>query len=552
MAGVQYRGAFCPASVPLCLLLATASFGARAFEIETGNPDLKVRWDNTFRYTASARVKERDPRVFGGAATGRTGAGATRDFNADDGDRNFSKGLISNRVDLFSELDISYQDVGMRVSGAAWYDSVYNRSNDNTSPASANKIDPSTYNQFSDGTRNQLGQGADLLDLFAFGKVLAESTPTTFRVGRYAQQWGESLFFASNGIAGGMAPTDIVKLLSIPTSTAKETTLPVAQAGGQVQLNDQVTLGAYYQFEWRPNRFPAVGSYFSTTDVVFPGAEAFLFGPARAPYSLVKAKDEGQFGLSAKWSPAQLDANFGLYAIRYHDKSPKIYLAPPTGFVKEVYGEGIRAYGGSMATNVGGAAVAGEISYRNNMPLVSPGQIVTGQSFDNSGNPAYAVGKSFHANLNAMYTVARSSWWDGGILMGELAFNRRLSVEKRPQALDPNSTRDAYSMRVVFSPQYLNILPGLDVSVPLGLGYTPRGSRSSVVSGFGAENGGDMSIGLSATYLQVWDARLAFVNYYGTPGPSPSPVNGLPGSLTTYYQTLWDRNFVSFSLRRTF
>ena len=101
------------------------SVTAQAFELDTGNQDLKVRWDNTLKYSNAVRTKSPSAQL-------------TADPNLDDGNRNFGKGIISNRVDLLTELDVGYKDFGARLTGAAWYDTVYNRTNDNNSPATAN------------------------------------------------------------------------------------------------------------------------------------------------------------------------------------------------------------------------------------------------------------------------------------------------------------------------------------------------------------------------------------------------------------------------------
>jgi len=44
------------------------------------------------------------------------------DPNADDGDRNFAPGIISNRFDLYSQLDFSKGRFGFDASARAWYD----------------------------------------------------------------------------------------------------------------------------------------------------------------------------------------------------------------------------------------------------------------------------------------------------------------------------------------------------------------------------------------------------------------------------------------------
>ena len=143
------------------LVLAAACVGstpAFAFEVNTGDSDLYVRWDNTVKYSAAWRVKDRSK----GLTTGDPFAA-----NFDDGDRNFNKGLISNRFDLLSEVDVVYkQSYGFRVSGAGWYDEVYNRSNDNNSPSTSNRL-LGQYDEFSNDTRDLRNRQDGLLELRA-------------------------------------------------------------------------------------------------------------------------------------------------------------------------------------------------------------------------------------------------------------------------------------------------------------------------------------------------------------------------------------------------
>ena len=97
-------------------MLALAGLSAvadvKAVEISTDNTDLSIRWDNTVKYSAGFRVKNRSDTLVA-------------DPNQDDGDRNFKWGLVSNRLDLLSEFDLTCKnDLGFRTSGAGWYDTV--------------------------------------------------------------------------------------------------------------------------------------------------------------------------------------------------------------------------------------------------------------------------------------------------------------------------------------------------------------------------------------------------------------------------------------------
>ncbi|RFP09274.1 DUF1302 domain-containing protein [Duganella sp. BJB488] len=520
-----------------------------AVDIESANPDLKLSWNNTVKYSAAVRMKQQAP-------------GLIVDANTDDGDRNFNRGLISNRIDLLSEFDLAYKDSGLRMTGAAWYDTVYNRANDNNSPATASPSSVS-YQQFSAGTRDLHGRKAELLDAFVYTRFDAGGMPASVRLGRHTVLYGETLFFGDNGIAAGQAPVDVVKLLSVPGTQFKELLMPVSQLSGQLQLNPNVTLGGYYQFQWRANRIPGSGSYFSGADYVGPGAERF-FAPGSFAHvyfdrdSDIKPRNSGQGGLQLRFRPDSEIAEFGLYAIRYHDKDFNLYLLPSAtpalpsvGSYRQVYGEDIRAYGASASTTLAGANVALELVTRRNAPLVSDPVVAFGA--DNDGNPAYAVGNTAHANLSAIYVMNGSRLWDGGTLLAELAWNRRLSVSRNPAALDPNSTRDASGLRALFIPEYYQVLPGIDLSLPMGVGYAISGrSSTNVKFAGGAEHGGDFSIGASLDFRKKFKLSMNLVHFYGAAGTFISPNTPPAATILPYRQTNKDRDFVSVSLQSTF
>ncbi|WP_137817682.1 DUF1302 domain-containing protein [Pseudomonas sp. 2FG] len=532
-----YRLSAIGAAVALC-----TSLNAYAFQLDTGVPDLTASWDNTLKYSNSFRVKGREDNIAGDPGT----------LNGDDGDRNFSSGLISNRLDLLSELDIKYQEVGARISGAAWYDTVYNEDNDNDSPATANQLSV-PHDQFTEDTEKLHGRKGELLDAFVYGATDIGSTRLTGRLGQFNQIYGESLFFGANGIANAQSTVDLVKLQSVPGSQFKEILMPTEQVSGNWQLSDTVSVGAYYQFEWNKSRLPAAGSYFSNGDFVGDGAESVFFPTGRLIHGEdIDAKDSGQFGAQVKFSIE--DWEFGLYAAKYHDKTPIFYFRPAAlipgaddSYVN-VYAEDIKVYGASFSTVMGEANVAGEVSMRVDTPLAATGGVVlTGMDADNNSNPAYPIGNSLHAQVSMVNLYGGSSLWDAAALVGELAFNRRLSVKENGDHLDPNATRDAYSLRFTFEPQYFQVMPGVDLQVPINVGYTPHGRSSVTPLAFSPEHGGDFTIGLKADYQKAWYASLSYTNFFGDGAPIVDSHNAY-----TYKQTLKDRDFIAFSIQRTF
>jgi len=538
----QHRALACAV---VTAMTAFAAPMASAFEFNTGVEDLKIRWDNTIKYSAAWRVKDQSSKLTG-------------DANQDDGDRNFDKGMISNRMDLFSEFDLTKNNMGLRVSGAGWYDSIYNRKNDNDSPFTNNSRSVD-YNEFTSETEKLHGRKAELLDAFVFGKTEIGDMPTTIRVGQHTVLYGESLFYGANGIAGGQAPTDIVKLLSVPGTQFKELVRPVPQISGQIQLRDNLALGAYYQVHWEADRLPAAGSYFSTVDILDDGGEQILAGPGS---SFIRGKDKkasnsGQGGLQLRYRPEDIDGEFGLYAIQYNAKSPVVHASLSPAFAPDtyelVYPEKIKALGVSFSTTVGDTNVAGEFSVRDNMPLVPHAGSVTvlpGEQINNNNHPLYPVGRTAHGQVSWIALLDAGPLWEGGNFLGEVAWNRRLSITKNADALDPNATRDAGAVRMIFEPAYYQVLDGVDLTVPIGVGYGLFGKSSVINPGFSVNHGGDFSVGLKADYLKTWKLSLMYTTFFGTEETGVVPANSADQSYS-YDQSLKDRDFIAFSVQRS-
>ena len=497
----------------------------QALEFETGSDDLKARWDNTIKYSAGWRVKEQSPTLL-------------TNINGDDGNRNFNTGLISNRFDLLSELDLIYKNMGMRVSGSAWYDAVYNRANNNNSPETVNAFSV-PYNRFTDATRNLHGRRAEILDAFVFGNSHIKEVPVSFRAGRHTLLWGESLLLANNGISYAQAPLDVIKAQSVPGSQAKELFLPVGQVSANVRPSTNLDIASYYQYEWRKSRLPASGSYFNTTDMLDVGGESLL--RARRPGAALfrgadlKASNRGQWGISARYRAEALDTEFGVYYIQFNEKLPQLYSRAGAGDYFLVYPEDIKLLGVSFSTVVGSANVAGEMHVRRNTPLASRAlSIPTGTLADNNEHPLYAVGNTVHAQVSIVYPLPPTALWEAGTVSAEVGGVRRTSITQNAGNIDPTRDASAWGFSVNFTPSYFQVLPNLDLNVPISLSYNPRGR--SPASAFNGHRSGSISIGLTGEYQKIWNMNLRYTTYVG-------PESGQP---------LSDRDFISLSIQRTF
>jgi len=484
--------------------------------------------------------------------------------NTDFGDLAFKKGLINSRFDLLSELDVMYQDMGFRVSGAAWYDSVYERDTNDFNGGAPNTLSQAgsgAFNKVPEATKKMMGHRAEILDAFAFKQfAIGEDSKLTVRAGKHTQLYGETLFLGANGIAGGMGPVDLIKAYSLPNAQFKEIAMPVGQVSTDIQITSTVSVGAYYQYDWKALRLPSTGSYFSAADFVAEGGDLLLtpfpFGGAPRQADL-KGKNNGNFGGRLKFKAG--DTEYGLYAIRYDDKAPIPVLDPGSASYRLMYARGISAYGGSLSTVVGETNVAVEMSTRRNTPLAPLGDLIinsVGAGADNSSNTPYARGNSLHLNASAISVFPANALWEGASIVGEFAYNRLLDVTHNPlpapglpPALNSTHTRDHSAMRFVFQPEYFQVLPGVDLQVPIGVGYGLSG-RSAVFQVV-PEHGGDMSVGVNAEINKAWKAGISGTHYFGAKGPAPA-LGATDNSYASYKQYYADRDFVSLTVQRTF
>lgn len=521
---------------------------AAAMPIETDS-DVRLDWNNTFQVTLADQ-----PGTVSYGPYGRCLPGSYLRLAGAQQYCATRSGLVSSRLDWLSQVTLNYRDVGFEVSSAAWYDPTYEswKRHDATSSASA-----AAQSYFTQSGYEPVGN-IELWDAVVYGTTdLGPDQPLTVRLGRQVSLWGESLYFVENGIAGAQAPIDTYRYTVSGYSEASTVFLPVGQGSFSWRPTSELALLGYYQFEWRRSRISPYDAYDDTStmledqytkQIVLPvpggGAIAYDRTADLAPGST------GQFGLGARYHGGDFD--WGLYALRFDAKTPELYFDAPgrnseVGSYTLAYPEGIEAYGVSLAGPLGDASFGAELSARRGMPLVNAGILLApGQVADNDAHPAYPVGDTLHGQFSFDYATPPLPGVPGGAnWTGELAFNDLLATTANADALLPGRTHFATALRTVFEPQFFQILPRLDLSLPIGLGYNLIG-RSETDPTMNHSTG-DVTIGAALTFDQRWKVALSATHYFGNTGNAYLPLYGV-----AVKHALSDQDFLLLSLARSF
>lgn len=563
-----------------CLAVAVAAAlsgggNALAFEFDTGNPDIEVRWDNTLRYNAAQRVEARDQRIANNA-------------NYDEGDYSFDKGdLVSNRLDLLTELDVVFQKKhGLRVSAAGWYDAAYG--DDSKSNPALTTQTSYRNKQYSDFTKKYYqGPASELLDAFVFTTVDAGPVPVKLKAGRHAVVWGESLFLggAMHGISYAQVPLDLQKGFATPGVEAKELFRPLNQVSMQAQLLNNLSFAAQYLLEWEEFRFPEGGTYLGPVDFAFNGPDR---AGLTAGYSVRKGaasepKQQGEYGVSLRWAPEVLDGTAGLYYRNYADKIPQVLTTaviqnPGPGPAvlpaeyNNIYADRVELYGLSLAKNVAGVSLGAEVSYRKNTPLNAK-VLGVAQGTPAEGETKGPRGDTQHAVINLLGTISKTALFDQAVWATELTWSRWDKVRsgdnnfqaegfagcaKATGALHPEdnvndkrwgcATKQYWGAAIAFTPTWFQVMPGVDLSMPMTYAQGLKGNAATVFGG--NENLGNMSIGIGLDIVQKYKVDLKYVSYFGdlVPNATSTTIVGQNG----FTSLLDDRDFVSLTLKTTF
>lgn len=542
------------------------SGSACAFQIDTGNPDIDMEWDNTIRADYGLRLQNPD-HFYTSSPTYDEGDLSTPKFST-----------IESRLNLYSEFDFKYKETsGFRLSVDAWYDPTFkNHDTNNTSLPSPENLPNYPNNQYTSYIQKYYqGPSGELRDAFGFTSFDLGGHSVDVKLGRTAISWGQSAFATiggANSVAFAQAPLDLYKATISPSASLKEVVLPTTQAVVSGSVTDTITLAAEYTFEWDYDRIPEGGTYFG-------GADPILYGPPIASYTNIPGigvepiprvapikGQSGDFGLDAKWRIDSMATTTELTYRHFAMKFPwAALLAPGQGVnvgpftlpaVTAKYGNDVDLVGAGFNSAVGNAALAGELSYRWNMPL-------NAVSTTTVSNPP--TGRTLHGLLNLTESFGKSPLWDNLFVQGEFAFNRLMSVQSNPGNLamagydttgqcsasgnspyNNCSTRFWMGLGIGASPQWYQVFPGVDLTVPMFVNLNLKGYSSTINPGGEYQGFNTFLIGLDFNIHNKHEIDITYTYYTNKKGLSSS---GAPTAVGAPYS---DKSWLGITYQTTF
>lgn len=482
-----------------------------ALSWEFGDGDWLLDLDTLISYSAQWRVENRDRDKFAYRDTGDLIADSSRYsllINAEDGDFNFDRGdLVQNKISVVSELDLNRGRWGIFARARAYYDAVYD------SGTHHDRADFATYNsgtlyggdadfrEFPSGTVDEHRDRVEMLDyfLYASGELPGERL-FDVRLGSQVINWGEATFY--QGINGLQNRADLIAR-NKPGVEVKEILLPTGALYGQVDLLPQVTFEAYYQYEWKETELNGVGSYFSDRDFLGPGAHNFLIAVGEnvtfvAPKTRDdKPPDSGQWGTALHWV-TDGGTDLGLYFVNAHNKAPAYQLHRNAAGVPESYTiryfDDIKGYAASFTTVLGITNVQGEISYKQDAPVVN-----------SDGDPE--EGDVIALQIGGSHVLEPTVLWDDASVTFELAHTRIDSHSNDELRYDDMAT--ALALRLELA--YLNVMQGIDLRLPVFWQYTLDGT---ILEANMIDRANVFNVTLKAVYLNNLTAEVGYSAYF--------------------------------------
>ncbi|MCX7206894.1 MAG: DUF1302 family protein [Proteobacteria bacterium] len=393
-------------AVLLCKALLFAPMGSEAGELVFGNVrsglgegikvdlgDAQIEWKGALGISTVIRAESPDTALTSGKGMS----------THNDGDLNYEQGdVVSQGLDAYLQANLSAGNYGLRLSGKAWYDQgqlknsvPHGHVNNDYSAGPLNDSGFATLSQFS---------GVQLHDAYVYGHFTVFQKALELRAGQQVIPWR-----TPTTILGGIQQVNALDFASLRRGNPLPETMsiPVPALYAKLKMNEQLSLDAYYQFDFLPNAYPGCGTFYSSNDYAQAGCNKLTLNGAmlsvlnKKPIStndqqssansldyIARTADlipnEEQFGFSFNYKITEM-SSLGIFYAQYTSRNaviqaersgPGVFLpnkAEPVsiaGQYRQAYPAHLHLFGLNLSQRLeSGAGLYLEYSYRPNQPL---------------------------------------------------------------------------------------------------------------------------------------------------------------------------------------
>lgn len=595
--------------------LALFALAAPSHAIETSIGDTDISIQTQLTAGVSWRMESPDARLIGANNSTPNNTYVGDSSTTDDGNLNFEKGdVFSSIIKGSTDIRIERENYGAFVRAKYWYDHELENGK-RPHGHSPNGYEPNAELDDSNFSDTAKFSGVKLMDAFVYGDFELGDTLLNVRLGRQVVSWGESTFI--QGGINSINPID-VSAFRRPGAELKEGLLPVGMLFANLGVTENLSIEGFYQYEWEETQIDGCGTYFSSNDFGAEGCFAVTAGaPGLTDSQLLNGvpfpplpgltsfyaqrvedrtpDDDGQYGIAFRYFAPELnETEFGFYYMNIHSRLPLIsgvtsVLPVVDGSGNPLFGPGntapaftgdqetsaryfidypedLKIMGMSFATNVGGVALSGEVSYKPDTPIQINGNEVIAAAFlgipfstffDNvaaAGTNAVARGwEAFDVTQAQMTAIGFFDQILGAsrlTLIGEVGatyvddlpdtsverFGRN-SVFGASFQSNPNGgyvTDVSWGYRLRGQLEYSDVFAGVNLKPSLAFSHDVEGYSPEPAQQF---NEGRKAVGvtLAADYLNQYTASISYVDFFGGD-----------------YNATKDRDFASFSVGYAF
>jgi hypothetical protein len=171
-----------------------------------------------------------------------------------------------------------------------------------------------------------------------------------------------------------------------------------------------------------------------------------------------------------------------------------------------------------------------------------------------------------HGLVNALGVINKTPVFDTAVWNAELTWMTWLDVSQNEAVFRGRDnynqidrvSKNYFGLALNFTPTWFQVLPGVDVLLPLS--WSQGISGNAAITAGGSKGAGSFGIGIAADIYQKYRIDLKYVGFYGDystcprvgPPATGTCANGAADIFNGLNATISDRDFVALTFKTTF